>query len=64
MQCYSNFAFLVQAASRNDLEGLLSVVESAGESFDDMAVESALRQVSAGALPQDVTETPAVTTLG
>jgi hypothetical protein len=40
---------LLQAASRNDLEGLLSVVETAGESFDDKAVESALRQVHARA---------------
>lgn len=35
----------MQAASRNDLEGLLQVVERAGESFDGQAVEAALHQV-------------------
>lgn len=35
----------MQAASQNNLEGLLSIVEKAGESFDGETVAAALQQV-------------------
>ena len=41
---------LEEAASRHDLDGLLSIVESSGESFDGQTVAAALRQVGTKAI--------------
>lgn len=42
----------MQAASQQNLEGLLSVVEKAGESFDLQTVDAALQQVRRSAAMQ------------